>query len=172
MTLQEFFEACAAEPTIPIFFFVALPLTALLASIFGKGEGHLSPWKYLYAVLIYLAFIPGLFAVTLNMYLFLFERQSVFEMDIVLQIVPILVMFLTFWLIKRNVAMNQIPGFGNLTGLVLMLMIFLGTLWILDRTHIFVISILPFQTFVLIFIVLLIAFRWGWKKLFESAQAT
>ena len=74
MTLQEFFDACAQQPAIPIFFFTALPLTAFLAGVFGKGEGHISPWKYLYTGLIYLAFIPGIFSITLSIYLFLFER--------------------------------------------------------------------------------------------------
>jgi len=74
MTLQEFFDACTNNPEIIGFYFVALPLTAFLASVFGKGEGHLSPWKYLYTVLVYAATVPGIFAIVLNVYLFLFER--------------------------------------------------------------------------------------------------
>ncbi len=172
MTLQDFFNACAQQPAIPIFFFTALPLTAFLAGIFGKNEGHLSPWKYLYSTLIYLASIPGIFSITLSIYLFLFEKRSVFETDIVLQILPILVMILTFWLIKRNVEMDQIPGFGQLGGLILMITVIMIGMWILDRTHIFVISVLPFHWFIIFFIALLILFRFGWKKLFESQQTT
>ena len=61
MTLGQFFEAVSLEPSIVLFYFFALPFTAFLASIFGKGEGHLSPWKYLYTVLVYLACVPGVF---------------------------------------------------------------------------------------------------------------
>lgn len=171
MTLQDFFEACAQQPAIPIFYFIALPLTALLAGIFGKAEGHLSPWKYLYSVLIYLAAIPGIFSITLSIYLFLFERRSIFETDIILQVLPVVVMLLTFWLIRRNVEMDRIPGFGQLGGLILMIFVLMAGMWILDRTHVFVISILPFQWFVILFIGLLIAFRFGWKQIFEKPKS-
>ena len=73
MTLQELFDVLGANPEIILFFFAALPLTAFLASVFGRGEGHLSPWKYLYCILTYLSAIPGIFAILLNIYLFLFE---------------------------------------------------------------------------------------------------
>ena len=52
MTLQEFFDICSDHPEIVGFYFVALPLTAFLVIIFGKGEGHLTPWKYLYTFII------------------------------------------------------------------------------------------------------------------------
>ena len=168
MTVQDFFDACAQQPTIPIFFFTALPLTAFLAGIFGKGEGHLSPWKYLYSVLIYFAFIPGIFAITLSIYLFLFERRSIFETDIILQIMPIVVMMLTFWLIKRSVRMDQIPGFGQLSGLIVMITVLLSGMWILERTHIFVISVIPFHWFLLLFVGMIVLLRFGWKMLFEQ----
>ena len=94
MTLQEFFDACTSNPEIIGFYFVALPLTAFLASVFGKGEGHLSPWKYLYTILVYGATIPGIFAIVLNVYLFLFERQPIMQSNLYTQVVPVMVMVL------------------------------------------------------------------------------
>ena len=76
MTLGEFFEMCGENPTLLLGFFMLVPFVALLALFFSGGQGHLSPWKYLYSVLIYLVAIPGIFAVTLSVYLFLFERRS------------------------------------------------------------------------------------------------
>ena len=168
MTLQDFFNACAEQPAIPIFFFTALPLTAFLAWIFGKGEGHISPWKYLYSILVYLAFIPGIFSITLSIYFFLFEKRSIMETDIVLQIVPVVVMILTYWLIKKNISMDQIPGFGKLSGLILMISVIMVAMWILDRTHVIAITIIPFQWFILLFIALIVAARYGWKVFIEK----
>ena len=41
----------------------------------GSGEtaDEIWKWRYVYAGLVYLACIPGVFAITLNVYLFLFS---------------------------------------------------------------------------------------------------
>ena len=135
MTLQEFFDACTNNPEIIGFYFVALPLTAFLASVFGKGEGHLSPWKYLYTVLVYAATIPGIFAIVLNVYLFLFERQPIMQSNLFTQVLPVMVMVLTLWLIKRNVPFEYIPGFNKISGLIMVMMAIIAVMWLLDRTR-------------------------------------
>ena len=165
MTLQEFFDLLALNPEIIIFFFVACPLTALLASILGKGEGHLTPWKYMYSVLVYLICIPGIFAVTLNVYLFLFERQSIFEADMWTQILPIISMVGTLLLIRKNVSFDQIPGFGKLGGLLWIIAGLLVLMWLIDRTHIIAITIIPFYQVLLAFVVLLGIIMFGWWRL-------
>ena len=70
MTLQEFFRLLGENPSYVLMYFGLIPITALLAGILGKGEGEISPWKYLYSTLIYLVCVPGIFALTLNIYLF------------------------------------------------------------------------------------------------------
>ena len=82
MTLQEFFELLTNNPAYIIFYFSIIPFAAFLAGVLGKGEGHLTPWNYLYSALIYLVCVPGIFAVTLDVYLFLFEKQSIFELSL------------------------------------------------------------------------------------------
>ncbi|MCB0686291.1 MAG: hypothetical protein KDC53_07195 [Saprospiraceae bacterium] len=170
MTLRAFFDLLAKSPEILIFFFVACPLTALLASWLGKGEGHISPWKYMYSTLVYLICIPGIFAVTLNVYLFLFERQSIFDMDIWTQILPIVSMILTLLLIRKNVSFDQIPGFGKIHGLMLMIGAILIFMWLIDRTHIIAISFIPFYQVILAFLVLLGIAMLGWRR-FSGGKA-
>jgi len=51
---------------------------------------------------------------------------------------------------------------GNLA---MMLAAVMCLMWILEKTHIFVISYLPFYQFLLIFAGLLIVIRLGWKKM-------
>lgn len=165
MTLQEFFDVCSNHPEFIGFYFVALPLTAFLASVFGKGEGHLPPWKYLYTFLVYSATIPGIFAVVLNVYMFLFERQSIMDSNIYTQILPIMVMFFTLWLIKRNVPFEYIPGFNKISGLVMVTFIIIAVMWLLDRTHVFAVTFLPFHYVLLMLAGLFVVARLGLKKL-------
>ncbi|NNE28132.1 MAG: hypothetical protein HKN16_00745, partial [Saprospiraceae bacterium] len=99
MTLQDFFNHLSENPFYLLAYFLLIPLTAFLAGWLGKGEGEMKPWCYLYAVLIYLICIPGVFAITLNVYLFLFERQPIFRTDVYTQILPVLSMIATLLII-------------------------------------------------------------------------
>lgn len=171
MTLQDFFKLLGENPNYVLTYFGLIVLTALLAGILGKGEGHLSPWRYLYAALIYLVCIPGIFAVTLNIYLFLFERnqRSILEYDILSQIVPILSMILTLFIIGRNVSFRAIPGFDKISGLMTMIAATFAFMWFLDRTHIYVFSYVPFWQAILIFLGLFLIIRLTWTRMFKTA---
>lgn len=164
MTLAQFFEVCSKNASITLFYFIATPLTALLAGIFGKGEGHLSPWKYLYSFLIYAVTIPGIFAVSLSVYMFFFERGSIMEANIFTQILPIVSMFLTLSIIRRNVELDQIPGFGRLSSLMLMVTIVLIVMWILEKTNLFVFTYMPFWQFILMLVAVFVVLRFLFKK--------
>ena len=65
MTLRELFDYLSANPLVVAAYFSLLLFTAILAGLMGKGEGHLSPWKYLYATIVYLVCVPGIFAAAL-----------------------------------------------------------------------------------------------------------
>ncbi len=168
MTLGEFLKALSDNPSILCFLYVAVPLTALLASIFGRNEGAKSPWKELYTFLVYTTSIPGIFAITLNVYLFLFERQPILETNIFTQIFPILSMALTLWLVRRNISFEDIPGFDKLSGLILILTAVIIFMWIMEKTQIFAITVIPFTYFILLFIVLLVFIRIGWNKMYSK----
>jgi hypothetical protein len=164
MTLQDFFDFLGQNPSYVLLFFAGIPLVALLAGFMGRGEGHLAPWRYLYAVLIYLVSIPGIFAMTLNIYLFLFERRSVLQSDILSQILPIFSMIATLLIIKQNAPFQAIPGFDKLSGLLFMIVATFAFMWFLDRTHIYAFSYIPFWQVLVIFAVLFLVIRLGWQK--------
>lgn len=165
MTVGDFFETIGNNPSVALFWFIGLPLTAFLCSAFGKGEGHLSPWKETYCFIVYAACIPGILALIFNVYKFLFERGSIMEANLYTQILPIISMLLTLWLVRRNVCWEDIPGFGKLGGLMLILVAIISFMWILDRMRIFVISVWPFHYFLILFLVLLFLIRIGWKRM-------
>ncbi len=170
MTLQELFDLIAATPAYVIFYFAIIPFAALLAGLLSKGEGHTTPWNILYSVLIYAVCVPGIFAVTLSVYFFLFERKSIMQTDLYTQVLPIVSMVATLLIIRKNVDFDYIPGFDKISGLITMIAATLGIMWFIDRTHIYAITYLRFEVVLLIFFALLLLVRFGWSKIFSSAR--
>ena len=164
MTLGQFFELCSDQKELVLMYFTMLPFTAALALWMGKGEGHLTPWKYLYTFLIYGVCIPGVFAVTLSIYKFLFERSSIMDANIFTQVVPVVSMFLTLGLIKSNVKLDLVPGFGKISSLMFMITIILALMWILEKTSIWVFTFMPFFQFLLLLAGIFILIRFLFKK--------
>ena len=165
MTLREFFDYLGSNPLVVLAFFIGIPFTALIAGTLGKGEGNQSPWKYLYATLIYLVCVPGIFAVALSVYFFLFERGSIMNANVFVQILPVLSMVLTLAIIRKNASFDQIPGFGKLSSLMTMIGSVFILMYLLDRLHLVAWVNVPIQYLILIVAGLLFAFRYGMKSL-------
>jgi len=170
MTLGEFFVLISQNPILLVGFFAMVPFTALLAGIMGKGEGHLSPWKWLYSVLVYLAAVPGIFAISLTIYFLIIERRGLLETDIFIQILPVISMIATLLLIRWNVSLKLVPGFGKLSGLMMMIFVVLLIMWGMDRIRIILFSFMPIYLALLMLIGLLLVFRVGWSRLFEGKR--
>lgn len=165
MKLHEFFDLLALNPGYIIGFFLLIPLAALIGTVIGRGEEDETIWHYFYSTLIYLVAVPGIFSITLNIYLFLFERRSVMDADVFTQILPIISMFATLMIIRRSVNLEKIPGIGKLSGLIWMVGAVLLIMWFLEKTRIYVFSYMPVQYVFLILIGLIIVFRLGWSRL-------
>lgn len=168
MTLGDFFQTVSDEPVYVIFYFTIIPFTALLSGWLAKGEGEESPWKYLYSTLLYMVCVPGIFAVTLDIYLFLFERRSILDMNLLTQVLPILSMIVTILIVRNNVDVKAIPGFDKLSGLVMMISAALIIMWFIDRMRILVFSYMPIQYVLLLFAGLLLMVRFGWSRLMKN----
>ncbi|HMS28732.1 MAG TPA: hypothetical protein PKD32_02660 [Saprospiraceae bacterium] len=165
MTLRDFFDWVQQNPSFLWIYFLGIPALAFLAGVFAKDEAYLSPWKNLYSFLIYAVTIPGIFAVTLNVYFFFFERRSIMDSDLLIQVFPILSMIFTLWLIRRQVDLDYIPGFDKLSGLAMIIGIILTMMWVLDRTHIYSISFMPFPVVLLLIVAAVLLVRFFTKKL-------
>ncbi len=164
MTLQQLFDQAGHYSGLILLAYLLLPVTALIALFLGRGEGHLSPWKYLYAVLVYLVSIPGIFAVALSVYFFLFQRGDILQTDLLFQVLPVLIMLLTLFLIRKNVSFDLVPGFGRISGLWFMLFAAMFLMWLLEKIHIVVFSYLPFTTLLLVFLLLFGLIYLGWQR--------
>ena len=164
MTLNDFFVAVADNQYYAIAFFAIIPVCAFLVGLIGGQKDHLSPWKYIYTILIYLVSIPGIFAVALNCYLFLFQRRDIMETELLTQVLPIISLLITFAIIRNNVKLDFIPGFDKISGLWLMLFATMFLMWFLEKIHIVVFSFLPFQYLLGFFGVLFLVIYVGWRK--------
>nr|HPH20084.1 hypothetical protein [Haliscomenobacter sp.] len=82
MTLRDLLIYVGNHPESVVLYFAILPIAALLLAWIAGVEGRNSPWNYLYSAIIYLSAVPGIFALSLNVYIFLFERGSIMNLDV------------------------------------------------------------------------------------------
>ncbi|CAG4998114.1 hypothetical protein DYBT9275_01930 [Dyadobacter sp. CECT 9275] len=166
MTLSQLFLSISENPWPLVLYFVAIPLAAWLVGIVATGSRDVRFWSYIYAVLIYAISLPGVFAVTLNVYLFLFERQSIWQANIILQFLPVVSMAITLMLIKSKIPFSLIPGFGKISGFLTLITALIGIMWLLDRIHLVSFTYVPFSAILIGFVLTLLAIRFAWSKLF------
>jgi hypothetical protein len=86
------------------------------------------------------------------------------DANILLQLLPITSMLITFFIVKKQVRIESLPGFSRLSGLVIMISAALIFMWFIDRVHIVVFSHMPIQYLLIIFLVLLVVIRFGWSR--------
>jgi hypothetical protein len=166
MTLNDLLVYVGNHPEAVVLYFAILPIAALLLAWIAGAEGRNSPWNLIYSSIIYLSAVPGIFALSLSVYLFLFERRSIMNTDIYTQVLPILSMILTLNIVRRNVDLNYIPGFEKLSGLLMLIAGTIGLMWLVDRTRIFAIISMPFSAVILIFVALMLILRFGYRQAF------
>lgn len=169
MTLQELFQYLSEQPNLVLGYFTIIPILALVAGVLDKDEGHYQPWNYIYAALIYLVSIPGIFVITLNVYLWLFEGKGIMTFDLITQVLPIVSMIITLLIIRRNVILDYIPGFDRLSGLIVIITAIICLMWVIDRTRIVAFARIRFEYIFLIIIGLLFLIRFGLKR-FSGSQ--
>ena len=166
MTLNELFGYLSDHPAYTLGYLVGVPIVAGVLGILAGDRSGMDPWRYLYMILLYMICIPGIFAVTLLIYQFLFGQQSLYDIDLITHVLPIVSMILTIYVIKKYVSLDLIPGFGKITGLILMISTALILFWVVDRTRLVAFTYMPIQYVFLILIGLLLIFRMGLRKVF------
>jgi hypothetical protein len=167
MTFQEFFDLLDKYPLILILYFLFLPLFSLaLKFILKKNETALSPWKYVYSVIIYLSCIPGIFIVFTTLYLAVFRKTNLLDLSIFVYFLPIISMFFTLIIVRKSIAFDDIPGFKKITGLFTYIVCTFIILLILERLRIFLFFHGSILVFFLIWAVIFFALRIATKQVF------
>jgi len=121
MTVRDLIQLAGRHPLVLVAAFVVPPLLAwLLGQMHERGRGGTTPWKYLYAVLVHLACVPGMFAAVITAYTLFFSHENLVDADLLVYFLPILSMIATLVFIRKNVPFDEVPGFDRLSGLMVM----------------------------------------------------
>ena len=167
MTLNDFFAMLNEHPAFTMGFLILIPALAFIIGVIADDRSNLNPWKQIYMVLLYLICIPGIFSVSLLLFTFLFENKSIYDIDLITHFLPLVSMIVTIIITRRYVSLDEVPGFGKLTGLIMMISVILLILWVLQKTRIIMFTYMPIIYVLLILLALILVFRFGMKRLLE-----
>jgi len=165
MTVQDFINWFGNNPNIVLSYFVVIIVIALIGLLFVNQNNFRSPINYGYTILIYAVTIPGLLALVLILYSFFFLKTNLLQLDLIAYFVPLIAMILTLVIINKTISMTQIPGFGKLSGLFIMIMITFIITYILQRMFFGVFFVGRFQYLIGFFLLLLIGVRIAWSRI-------
>lgn len=168
MTLQELFDMMGENPSFIMAYFIGLPVLSLIMTWITGKDSYQSPWKYVYSALIYAACIPGIFATMLVAYTLFFENKSLLQVNLFVYFLPIVSMFAVLMILSRKLRLDQIPGFDKISGLIFMIVAVSVIIFILMRMRIFTVFFGSIGHLFLLFLILLIVFRIGFKRLFAN----
>ncbi len=171
MTIGELFDYVSGNPASILIYSLTIPLATFVISTVADDEAAEKPWNYMLSIMLFLVAVPGVLAVFLNIYLFLFEKQAIMETNIFTQILPILIMIATLLIIQRKADFCDIPGFEKLSAAIIIMGALIVGMWFVDRVRLIAFSFIPVQYLLLLFVVLFLLIRFGFRKLFMDAKS-
>jgi hypothetical protein len=134
----------------------------VLRALHGAKGGGVSPWKYIYSVVVYWVCVPGLFAAMLLAYLLFFQNANLMKLNLLIFFLPVISMAVTLLLIKANiVSFDEIPGFERLSGLMVMLGVSFAIAFALHRMHFGIFFFGDLGSLVVIALVAFGLLKWG-----------
>ncbi len=152
-------------------YLIALPIIAFLYQfVHRSGKGEDSPHKYVYSVLIYMTSIPGVLGTIITSYTLFILKGNLLNVNLVVYFLPIISMLTTIIFIRREVNLDNIPGFEKLSGLFTTLGVTFVLTLILLKTRIFLFFGGSIGTFFLLLIFLFALLKWGTYLLFKRKK--
>ena len=139
MTTRDLIQWAGEHSVVLLPAFIAPPVLAwLVGRLHGRDQGKFAPWKYLYAVLVYLVCVPGMFAGVITAYTLFFSGENLLDANLLVYFLPIASMVATLVLIRKNVSFDDVPGFDRLSGLMVMVGCSFIIALVIQKTRIFV----------------------------------
>lgn len=167
VTLRELIAATEVLRIPMLVGFLSVVLgTSLIGLLHGRGHGGRAPWRYLYAFIVYVACVPGLFAVVLVFYALFFTGENLMDVDVTIYIVPIAAMVATLGLMRRSVDFESVPGFNRLIGLMGMITFTFVVALVLRSLRVWLFFGASLIWFFGLAAAMFILFRWGGRLLF------
>lgn len=138
MTIREFIALLGDQTLILTCLFAGIPLLVLLwGLIHQRDSSSQRPWKYGYTFFVFSSVIPGMFSAVLVAYTLFFTRENLLDQNFLVYILPLASMMMTLSFIRVRVSFADIPGFGRLSALMILVAICFALALAIDRTRIF-----------------------------------
>ena len=168
MTINDLLGKAAENSLLLVLAFIGVPLIIFLYSkVIARKNGEIKPHKYVYSAFVYLTCIPGVFACVLTGYSMFFIRQNMLDANLLVYLLPIASMFLSLEILRKNVNLDKIPGFGRIKGLMVMLALaFLAGFFLIKLHFLVFFHSSVVMLFVFAFLAFLL-FKWASVKLFK-----
>ena len=171
MTARELVEVVSTRPLLLALLGVAPPVLAFVAGRWhGPGRGGFSPWRYVYAVLVYLVCVPGIGAAVLTAYTLFFTRENLLDKNLLVYALPIASMIATLVLIGKNASFDDIPGFDRLSGLMTLVAVTFVVLLVVQKTFIGLFFGASITTLLLLGAFLFALLKWGAHAVFRRSD--
>jgi hypothetical protein len=166
MTLRDLFQLATDHPNYLLYYFLGIPALCFLLLLIFRNPNNALKVNWIFTTICFLTVIPGIFSLTYNIYTFLFERQSILKMNMLIQVLPILSMVASLYLIKRILPFDYIPGFEKLTSISALIFGLMAIMWIVDKTHIFAFAYIPFSYIIIGLVAIILAIKFLLPRLF------
>ncbi|NKB24375.1 MAG: hypothetical protein GKR87_08380 [Kiritimatiellae bacterium] len=169
MTLNEMIEIAGNNPAILLLIFALFPGTVLvLPMLHRRTIMAVSPWRYVYTVIIYLVAFPGMLSIVLIAYALFFTKSNLMNVNMLVYFLPILSMVVTLVLMKKNISFDHIPGFDRIYGLATIIAMTFVFVLIIEKTRIWLFFGGSIFFLVTIIIFLFGLLKWGSHMLFRG----
>lgn len=135
MTIDDLLRVVGERSWLVVAYFAAPPLlTWAIGRLHAtRREGAQRPYGPLYGVLIYLVSVPGILAAVLTGYGLFFLRADLRNVPIVVYFLPVASMVATWTLMRRQVDLDDVPGFDRLSALLLLITVCFAVAFFLNR---------------------------------------
>lgn len=170
MTLQSLFESITGDSLLLIYYFVIMPIIALLIGFISGKESNQEPWKYIFSVLVYLVCIPGIFSFILCLYSFFFESENLLQVNVLVYFLPIVSMIGTLIIIANKIPLVEIPGFHKISGLLMVIAATFVLILLLQKTRIWVVFVGSIWHLIAVIGVLFLLIKFGFDKVMKTRK--
>ncbi|MCX4027715.1 hypothetical protein H0A36_21120 [Endozoicomonas sp. SM1973] len=112
--------------------------------------------------------IPGIISFSLIFYTLFIIRGNLLEVNALIYFLPVVSMVLVFVQVARKTDFEHLPGFGRLSGLMLMMLLTCIVVLVLQRFHFFVGFIASIESLIVIAIIIFTLFKIAGAKIMNK----
>jgi hypothetical protein len=171
MSITDLIELADTHQLVLVAIFFVIPLFAwFVGQMHPPQNGAAAPWKYVYALLVYLTCIPGMFSGVITAYSLFFSRDNLLHVSLPVYVLPIVSMVATLVFIRRSVSFNDVPGFDRLSGLMTLVGCSFAIALAIQKTNIFLFFGGSIDRLFVLAIGVFALLKWGTAMLFRRRE--